>query len=178
MRTVNIYRIANYRWSNEMADPHYDDAIFTRYEQEAMYIFNNMTPDVGYYSIVERSKVEVDEWEDVEEDDLEELFLQGDISVKKEGEENLGEKLNEEGYIVYYRHHRYMNYAYDITGVEAVSESKFKNESDLINDSDSTTATYCDYYESLDELQEAYENGYYIFAKIHSGSSIIRELIY
>lgn len=117
-----------------------------------------------------------------EEFELEDMDNYREYPIESEevysGSVNEGGDLPADGYIVYYQHHMYMNYAYKIESIESVSSSQNKTFSDLRNDRDSTFATYAYIANDLDELAEDFRTGRVTpFDKINSGSRIVKEFL-
>lgn len=83
--------------------------------------------------------------------------------------------LPEGGVIVTFKHHRYMNYAYEILAVENVRSGQ--RYEDLSDNPDTTTRVWQTVYDSKEELYIDFENRRGIFAKIHSGQSFIEEYL-
>lgn len=86
--------------------------------------------------------------------------------------------LPKDGVIVYYCHVTYMGYAYAIDNIELVSNSEFKNYSDLPYSDDHIHTTWARVYKSVEDMQEAYENGYsQPFDKLQKGRRIVEEFL-
>lgn len=78
--------------------------------------------------------------------------------------------------IVTFKHVRYMYYAYQIISVRFVEDGD--RYEDLHVSKDYTSSHWDAIFKSVDELQDAYENGRYMpMDKINSGSSIIEEFL-
>lgn len=176
-----IFRSQQSRWnSDQMADPMVCDIEYHLTADEAKSAAESISLDIGFIPQVDALKIPIDRvMQGNEYVFLEDLADEAqDVETLWSGDEHHGDALPESGYIVFYKHHRYMNYAHDIVRVEPVKMTGLTHESDMRNDSDSTSAIYCECYSDLDELQEAYENGDGIFSKIHSGGRYVEALIY
>lgn len=186
-RVVTIYKAMQYRWeSEETANPQRDDESYHLTLEEAIEAADAIKLDLGFTAQVTSIDVEYDtinEAFDFGEDfDLSELDdykrFDGEYEDVYWGATNDGEELDPDAIIVFYSHHRYMNYAYDIKEVTLVRYTNFQSESDLVNERDSTMTTYAKVYADIDELEEAFESRRSTpFDKINSGSSIVRNFI-
>lgn len=186
-RVVTIYKAMQYRWeSEETADPQTDDESYHLTLDEAIEAADAIRLDLGFTAQVTSIVIEYDTINEAfdfgEEFDLSELDdyrrFDGEYEDVYWGATNNGEELDNDAIVVFYSHHRYMNYAYDIKEVTLARYTDFKYESDLVNERDSTSATYAKVYADIDELEEAFENRWSApFDKINSGSSIVRNYI-
>lgn len=183
---LSYYRSCQYRWNDEETpDPQYDDISYHMTEDEAISAANSINISVGFRAIVERLSISyldfneaIEFGEEFELKDLEDKKLSIETEEIYLGPMNHGGILPESGFIVFYRHHQYLNYAYNIERIEPVEFSRLKNFSDLRNDSDSTSSTYACVVNNLDELAENFRYGLGIpFNKINKGQRIISEFL-
>jgi len=183
-----FYMAYQYRWDDsQTVDPQYGYVTYHLTEATAIKAANAIKLDLGFEAIVERLSIEYSDFNEGiefgEEFELENLDdYKKFISLERDriytGAFNNGGDLPEDGFIVYYRHHRYLNYAYNIESIEPVAYSRHKTFSDLRNDSDSTMTSYAYVATDIDELAENFERGSVKpFDKINSGSRIIREFL-
>ncbi len=93
-----------------------------------------------------------------------------------ESEETLGELIPETSVIVSYKHLTYMHYAYKV--IEVRKPNYNERVSDLNPPLDHTSATWEVVFDSVDEVEQAYEHGCTSpFDKLQSGSSIVEEFL-
>lgn len=188
INVLYFYKASQYRWEDsETADPQYDDITYHLNEEAAIKAADAIHLDLGFEAIVERIYIEysdfngrIDFGEEFELVDLDDYRRFNSIERDQiyTGTFNNGGDLPENGFIVYYRHHQYMNYAYSIESIEPVMYSRHKTYSDLRNDSDSTMTSYAYVASNLDELAEDFEKGRVTpFDKINSGGRIVREFL-
>lgn len=184
--TITIYKALQYRWEDsETADPQTGDGTYHLTKEEAIETAKKIKLDVGFTPMVDKIVIDYDvineEFEFGETFELSDLDnyrrFNSDIETIWSGDENTGEELNPESIIVAFSHHMYMGYSYDIKSVDFVKNTSFKKEADLRNDSDTTRSVYFATFDDIYELAESFENGYYPFDKINSGSRIIREFL-
>lgn len=88
---------------------------------------------------------------------------------------NYGRALKENEVIVTFKHHRYMNYAYDIDEVRFANPMEYT--SDLRPQIDEAELFMDALYNSIDDLMDAYDLKGRIFDKINSGSKKIINFI-
>lgn len=180
---LEIYRVADFR--DVDPDPFYQDFKYFTDEQSAVkYCEDNPAEEVGFQKTIDLMFLEIEDdidlgyandiLENIENLNPKDLELDGALHYF---DENKGEKLKETGVLVFYRHHRYMNYSFDILDIKYVRDTKYKYQSELIEDADSTSAVYINFYDDLEELIKFYEDGESIFSKINSGSKIIENFI-
>lgn len=186
--TLSFYKAMEYRWEDgETADPQIDDESYHLTKEEAIEAAAKIKLDLGFAAVVDKITIEYDDFNsNVEFGEYFELskldnykkFSSIDFDTVYNGGTYVGERLNKDAIIVAYRHHRYMNYSYDITDVDFVSAyPDFETEADLRNDRDSTFSTYYITFKDTDELAEYFERGYFPFDKINSGSRLVREFL-
>ena len=185
--TIVFYKAMQYRWEdNETADPQIDYVSYHLTKSDAIEAAKKINLDLGFYPMVDKIAIEYDELnenigfgEEFELSDLDKCrkFRSLNNETIWEGSKNDGKELDPEAIIVSYRHHRYMNYSYDITGVDFVKNSSFKTEADLRNDRDTTLSAYYITFDDVDDLANSFENNYFPFDKINSGSRIVREFL-
>lgn len=175
-----IYRATSYRWE-QTADPIRGNESLHLTLDKAIEAAMEIKLDVGHHAIVEKLTFDISELERLDDDfeieDLENLSPSDTEEVESVNYNNGGE-LPREGYIVWYKHHRHMNYAYDITGVEAIKHTTWETHDQLVDDSDNTFTEFAEVYETLEDLTTAYESGAGTFAKINKGAGKVEEIIY
>lgn len=87
-------------------------------------------------------------------------------------------ELPTDGVIVYYRHHRYMGYAFQVKEIETVADSRKTTYLDLPYSEDNTFATWATVYNDIVDFVTAYELGEgEPFNKLNSGSRVVREFL-
>lgn len=181
----NFYKSSQYRWE-DTADPIRRDIKYHFYESEAIEAANRIDLDLGFEAIVERVYIEYSSLNEGvefrEQFELRDLDNYKNFDVESDIIHTIafndGGDLPEDGYIVYYRHHMYMNYSYTIEAIEPVAESIHKTYADLYTENDSTSVIYAYVAKDLDELVEDFERGQRTpFNKINSGSIIVREFL-
>lgn len=175
-----IYRATSYRWE-QTADPIRGNESLHLTLDKAIEAAMEIKLDVGHHAIVEKLTFDTSELEELDDDFEIEDFKNLSLSDTEEVERvnyNNGGLLPRDGYIVWYKHHRYMNYAYTITEVEAVKHTTWETYCQLVDDSDDTFTEFAAVYDSLENLRTAYENGFGIFAKINKGAGKVEEIIY
>ncbi|MBX9851029.1 MAG: hypothetical protein K2X86_04640 [Cytophagaceae bacterium] len=182
-----IYSACQFRWEDTANPQIYDGKAFLT-EEEAIQYADSLKLEIDFRAKVVRITFTCDNFNEAfklgklgEEFKLEDLNYKS-LSVEQdtiyESDEENGGYLPEDGYIVYYRHHTFMNYAYKIESIESVQYSDNKTFSDLRCDEDSTSATYAYVAKNLDELAEDFEKRNCVpFDKINSGSRIVREFL-
>lgn len=185
--TIIIYKAMQWRWEfGQTADPQIDDISYHLTLNEAISAANSITLELGFQAQVDRIAIAYSDMNEGinlgENFELADLYnyskFYGEVEIIYEGVINEGDLLNPGAVVVMYRHHRYMNYAYSIERVCRVWETNLKTTSDLRDDSDSLSTTYCIVLANLDELAEAFRLGNLApFNKINSGSRIVREFL-
>jgi hypothetical protein len=182
--SFNLY--ASYAYSETSADPIITNISYHLTEEDAVEVAENMELEVGFESLVSKLIIDVDEfrnyvdnnYDDDDEVQLDEVAkLACDKVHLRFVKYNDGGDLPEDGVIVWYKHHRYINYAYDICGVKLVSESGLKTFAQLINEPYDTFTTCAEFFDNIDNLIECYKRRYYIFGKINSGDNFIQNFI-
>lgn len=78
--------------------------------------------------------------------------------------------------LVFYKHVKYMNYAFDIEEVRRPDWER--TYADLPVHHDRTNTTWCAVYDCIDHLAGAFEFERGIFEKIHSGAHLVDNFIY
>ena len=182
-----IYKSLQYRWeSNETADPQIGDEEYHFTEAEAIEAAEDIDLDLGFSPMVDRITIDYDYFNEGidfrEEFELSYLGnyrkFRSDIDTIWTGDENSGKELDPDSIIVFYQHKTYMNYAYSVTSIDFVRNTILKAESDLVNMKDSTNATYCAHFDTLEELADSFNwNKCVPFNKMQSGSRLIREFL-
>ena len=182
-----IYNSLQYRWAdNETADPQTSDNDYHLTKEEAIETAESIDLDLGFIPMVDQITIDYDYFNEAidfrEEFELSDLSdyrkFKSDIETIWEGDENSGKELDPDSIIVFYQHKTYMNYAYSVTSVDFVRDTKIAVESDLVNMQDSTTATYCSHFDSLKELSDSFDSSYHVpFNKLQSGSRLISEFL-
>lgn len=178
MKSETIYKAMSYRWDEQQtADPIIGEESYHLTYDDALKAANEIKLEVGHHAVID--KVTCEGFVDIIGCSLEEIFNNNldTVETAYEGEEYKGAKLNPEGVIVSYKHHKYMHYAYNIISVEKVANTQLKHESDLINDDDSTSAVYFKYHESVEDLANEYNNKESIYAKINTGKTLISDFL-
>ena len=182
-----IYNSLQYRWAdNETADPQTSDEDYHLTKAEAIETAKSIDLDLGFIPMVYQITIDYDYFN--EGIDFREEFELSDLSDYRkfnsnietiwDGDENSGKELDPDSIIVFYKHQRYMNYAYNVTSIEFVRNTNMKTESDMVNQSDSTRATYCTHFDSLGELYESFDSSNCVpFNKLQSGSRLISEFL-
>lgn len=181
---ITIYKAMAYRWeSEETADPIIDDESYHLDKDEAIKAADNIDLDLGFWAQVDSIVIDVANIDtDIEDYELKELddynSYWGDYDTIYCTDTNTGADFEPDSIIVTYRHHRYMGYAYNITDVQETRYTRIKNEADLVNFHDSTSASYHVHFNDIDELAEAFETGRCVpFQKTNSGNSIVRAFL-
>lgn len=178
-----IYKSLQYRWEDDCADPKTDDVEYHLTLEEAISASEKINLDLGFEAQVDKLTISYHDFNEIiefgQDFELSELdHLANDCETVHHGETNDGEVFEGDEIAVFYKHHRYMNYAYDILNVDFVKYTSIKKQSDLVNESDSTSSTYVTVFKNLDELADDFRMGQSsIFEKIHSGSKHVREFL-
>lgn len=182
-----IYKSMQYRWeSEETADPQIDDINYHLSLEDAIKATESIHLDLGFTPQVDQIKINytdinenIDFREDFELEDLDKhKKFYGESDTVFWGETNIGNKLDPNQIIVFYKHHRYMNYAYTIESIRFVYQTNIKYEADLRNYDDSTLATYCQLFDSIEDLAESFENSNCTpFNKLNHGIKITEDFL-
>lgn len=186
-RIIKIYKAMQYRWeSEETADPQTDDESYHLTLDKAIEAADEINLDLDFTAQVDSIEIEYDDineafdfGEEFELSDLDDYRrFGGEYETVYYGSTNMGEELDRDALVVSFKHHRYMNYAYDIVSIDPVYMTNLKYESDLVNERDSTMSTYYRVFKDVEELEEALISGNCTpFDKINQGGSIVRRFI-
>lgn len=173
-----FYKAMQHRWEfAETADPQVEDVSYHLSLDAAILAADNINLDLDFEAQVDRIGIDEDDFdESLSFRQMDEVA--SDVETVYTGAHNKGRELSSDDIVISYRHHTYMNYSYDITGVDFVRNTNLKFEADLRNDKDSTSAEYLAVVDNIDELAEMYDRGSYApFNKINKGSAHITEFL-
>jgi hypothetical protein len=182
IKHLAFFMAQQYRWE-DTADPQIEDVTYHFTEQEAIEAAKKINLNLGFEAQVERLTTDYEtfneKFEFGEEFDFEDVHGRCAADAQKihNVNTNNGDELSSNSIIIFYQHHRYMNYAYDIVSAQFVYQTNLKFEADLRNDQDSTCSIYCLHFKDLDELADSFRWGHSIFSKINKGSRIVRNFL-
>jgi len=193
---VNIYKACQYRWKdNESANPYYNDESFHINYDDALIAVNKIDMNIGFMKTIDKlsfnaeefnSLLDYYEYNSLTKEDLtreinffiNDKKLSFDIETIHQDKEFLGQDLPEESIAVFYRHHQYLNYAYNIIKVDFTNMTDLKTEADIINLKESTSSDYVFIAENIDKLYDYFiERNHAPFNKMNKGQSLIQSFL-